>query len=400
MSVRAPIAVLIGAAWPENDASGPVQSVRQIATRLGDTIRFELFARSGPPGEPPLVAHGTRVAASWGGITYLEVGPAGAHGLAARLRALQPGRIWLNSMWDREFTLPALLARRAGRLPRLPVLLSTRGEFSSGALALHPGRKRALLALLRHGGFLRGVTLHVTGSAEAADVARALPEARILDADNLRSLSPLPVHAKSSGEVLRLLYLGRISPVKGLHNAFAALAQVARPIRLTINGPVHDRAYATRCHALAAALPKHVSIDWRGPLANRDVEAAYAATDLFLNPSASENFGHTIFESLACGTPVLTGLHTPWNGLEEDCAGYNRASDDPSALAAAITAFAMLDPPTRLQWRAAARVRAERFVAGQVAETRWRSWLDNPVPAPSEHGAKIQASPISVSERS
>lgn len=400
MSARAPIAVLIGAAWPENDASGPVQSVRQIAARLGDGAAFELFARSGPPGEPAMVPHGTRVAEPWGGITYLDVEPGGARSLAARLRSLRPKRIWLNSMWDREFTLPVLLARRTERLPRCPVLLSTRGEFSPGALALHARRKRALLALLRHGGFLRGVVLHVTGPGEAADVARALPEARILDADNLRSLTPLPEHVADHGRVLRLLFLGRISPVKGLHNALAALAQVEVPVALVIHGPVHDREYAARCRELAGALPDHVAIDWRGPLANRDAGAAYASADLFLNPSASENFGHTIFEALACGTPVLTGLHTPWNGLEADCAGYNRASEDPQALSGAIASFARLDPPNRQVWRAGARVRAERFIANQAAEARWRSWLEmSPEPSP-EQPAESLKTPTLVQERS
>lgn len=400
MSGRAPIAVLIGAAWPENDASGPVQSIRQIAARLGDSAAFELFARSGPPGAPPLVAHGTRVAEPWGGITYLNVGPGGARGIAVRLRALRPERIWLNSMWDREFTLPVLLARRAGRLPRCPVLLSTRGEFSPGALALHARRKRALLTLLRRGGFLRGVVLHVTGPGEAADVARSLPEARILDADNLRWLTPLPEHVANRDRTLRLLFLGRISPVKGLHNALAALAQVDVPVSLAIHGPVHDRDYAARCRELAGALPVHVAIDWRGPLANRDADAAYASADLFLNPSASENFGHTIFESLACGTPVLTGLHTPWNGLEADCAGYNRASEDPRALSAAIASFAGLGPTDRQRWRAGARARAERFVASQAAETQWRSWLEfSPEPS-AALAANLQETPTVVQERS
>lgn len=377
MSVPGPVAVLIGAAWPHNDASGPVQSVRQIAARLSDTRRFELFARSGPPGQPPLVAHGTRVATPWGGITYLDVGRTGARGLASRLRSLRPERIWLNSMWDPEFTLPALVSRRAGRLPHVPLLLSTRGEFSAGALGIHPRRKQAMLAMLRHGGFLRGVTLHATGPTEAGDVARALPEAQIFDADNLRSLGSMPTREES--EILRLLFLGRISPVKGLHNALAALVLVAPPVRLTIHGPVHDADYAAHCHALVTSLPPHVAVEWRGPLANDAVESAYAATDLFLNPSASENFGHTIFESLAAGTPVLTGLHTPWNLLEEDCAGYNRASEDPAALAEAIDAFATLDPVARRVWRVGARKRAERFIAGQVAEARWRRWLGAPV---------------------
>ncbi|MFC4293992.1 glycosyltransferase [Novosphingobium tardum] len=369
------VAVLIGAAWPENDSSGPVQSVRQIADFLKHDVRFELFARNGAPVERPRIASGTRLAMPWGGITFCEVGPLGARGLISAVRACRPDRLWLNSVWDREFTLPALLARRLGRLPDVPVLLSTRGEFASGALAIHARRKRVLRGALGLTGLLGGVTMHVTGAGEAADVRRAMPGAAILDANNLRGIEPLPRHQPAPTQALRLLFLGRISPVKGLHNALNALAIVERPVLMAIHGPVHDQDYWKLCQAQIAALPPHVSVEVLGPVANRDAAAAYARADLFINVSASENFGHTIFEALASGTPVLTGLHTPWNGLEPDRAGFNRASEDPQAVAEAIDQFAVLSSAERACWRAGARQRAERFVANQDAIATWRTWL-------------------------
>lgn len=375
MTGKPRVAVLIGAAWPGNDASGPVQSVRQIAALFADEVHFELFARSGPPGGPELARHRHREPSAWGGTTYLTVGGFGARDLSAAVARAECDRMWLNSVWDREFTLPALILRRFGRGLPGEAIVSTRGEFASGALALHAGRKRVMRRVFAATGLLEGVTLHATAAEEARDVAAAFPGHPMMVAANIRGLPPLPARLPVGDEVLRLLFLGRISPVKGLHNALAAMARLSVPARLTVCGPVHDEVYFAQCRALLSVLPAQVGVDFAGPVTNSESAARYAAADLFLNPSASENFGHTIFEALSAGTPVLTGLATPWNGLEADRAGFNVASDDADAIAAAIGRFAALGPSERAAWQTAARERARRQAADMETLAVWRQFF-------------------------
>lgn len=375
MTAKPRVAVLIGAAWPDNDASGPVQSVRQIALRFADRIHFELFARSGPPKGLPIVGGGRRVEQPWGGTTYLDIGLMGARGLGAAVVESKCDRIWLNSAWDREFTLPALALRRMQRGIPQDALLSTRGEFAPGALSLHAARKKALLAGIRTSGLLAGITLHATGDAEAADVARTFPHHPMIIAGNIRSLPELVVQKRNENAPIKLLFLGRISPVKGLHNALLALARYGGCAQFEICGPIHDQEYFEYCSRLAEGLPSSIVTNFVGPVANADAAERYASADLFLNPSASENFGHTIFESLAAGTPVLTGLATPWNGLEESCAGFNVSSDDHDAIAQAISRFARLDRAVMARWRRAARKRAEIQANDVTTLEVWEAWL-------------------------
>lgn len=377
------MAVLIGAAWPDNDASGPVQSVRQIVARFASDARFELFARSGAPGEPPEVAHRTRIAHPWGGITYLDVDRFGARDLRSVLVASRCDRIWLNSVWDREFTLPTLAWRRFGSALPTPALLSTRGELSVGALKLHARRKAAMRTFLKASGMLSEIWFHATTSDEARDVARSFPDHPILVAGNLRGMPPQEPDVPAQDGCLRLLYLGRISPVKGLHNALAALSRVTVPTRFTVCGPVHDASYFKKCIELLGALPKSIEVDFAGPVSNAEAAGRYAAADLFLNPSASENFGHTIFESLAAGTPVLTGMATPWSGLEGDRAGFNVSSEDHAAIAGVIERFADMSAADRASWRQAARERAQRQADDQATFEAWREWLTGDLSRPA-----------------
>ena len=45
--------------------------------------------------------------------------------------------------------------------------------------------------------------------------------------------------------------------------------------------------------------------------------------DLFFLPTAGENFGHVILESLCSGTPVLISDTTPWRNLQDLGVGWD-----------------------------------------------------------------------------
>lgn len=357
------ILVCIGAFWPGNESSGPNLSIRAQCEALGDKFDFRIVSRDRPfEGGPPLAAAGDWQDRGYARAACLPVGRFGAKGLATLLAATPHDLLVLNGFFDREFTIPALVARRLGRLRDTPVLLSPRGEFTSGALSLKAGPKHLFRSLARIGGLHRAVALHVTSEAELADVRQAMPANDVTLVPNFRPLFPAPDHEpRSASAPLRLAFLGRISPVKGLDIALKAMATAAVPAHLDIFGPVGDAAHWQECEQLIAALPAQCSASWHGEIANDDAPAMLAAHDALLLPSLSENFGHAIFESFAAGTPVIIGDRTPWRGIEADRAGFEAKSGDVDSFAAALAAFAGLDHEAHGAWRAGARARAEHF---------------------------------------
>jgi glycosyltransferase involved in cell wall biosynthesis len=61
----------------------------------------------------------------------------------------------------------------------------------------------------------------------------------------------------------------------------------------------------------------------------------FAASDLAVFPSHTENFAMVVAEALAHGIPVIASKGTPWSGVEAHGCGL-WVENDPATLAAAI----------------------------------------------------------------
>lgn len=368
---RPQVLVLLGCLWPGNDASGPNQSFRAMAQALSGEFAFRFIARAGPPGAGAVARPGWHDA-GFAPVAYCADGALGARGLGRLLAATPHDLLWLNSVFDRTFTWPALARALAGRGGRRPMLLSPRGEMSAGALAVRGGRKAAFLGASAALGLWRPVAFHATSAEEAADMRARLGALRpVFVAPNIRLPIDTP-HVEAPDGRLRLCFVARIVPHKRLHFALQVLARVRCPVTFDILGPAEDKAYFARCEALMAALPPHVEARWHGAADAAGVRAALGRADLMFLPTAGENFGHAIFEALSCGVPALVSDRTPWRGLAAAQAGHDLPPDDPAPFVAAIEAHAALPPASRAAWQAGARRMARRWEreSGAVAATR------------------------------
>ena len=106
------------------------------------------------------------------------------------------------------------------------------------------------------------------------------------------------------GQSLRLGYLGRISPEKGLVEVLAILTkyidQLSIPVELWIGG---DGSLFKELSTIYASTDK-IKITWLGYI--HDKTKFYQLIDLLVFPSKLESFGLSLVESWAYGVPVLT----------------------------------------------------------------------------------------------
>lgn len=370
---------MMGAFWPRSESSGPNISLKGLCQALRDEFDFRILARDRAFGAAtPLEDSGIWIDHGYARIRYCPIGWHGARGLWRILRETPFDILWLQGLQDREFSIPALILRRLG-LVRAPVaLLSTRGEFGPGALALKPRRKNAWIAFVRAARIISDVWLHATGPREREDMMRRLFFARgIVEAPNVRAMIELPPQAAAADSgILRLVFLGRISPVKNLDMALQILRTIKARVAFDIYGPISDADYWTRrCLPLIARLPANVTTVYRGEIANEAVPALLATADMLFLPTAGENFGHAIFEALACGVPVLISDQTLWRDLCARHAGWDLPLDKPAQFAAAIDRLAAMPETERCAWKQGARRMAERWHAASDGANASRAML-------------------------
>lgn len=172
-----------------------------------------------------------------------------------------------------------------------------------------------------------------------------------------------------------LLFLSRLTPKKGLEPLVNALPPlVARWPRLKLVLAGYDEGPGPELRRRAEELGVAGALVFTGHLQREAVSAAFAAADLFVLPSRSENFGIAAVEAAGSGVPTLL---SPGVAVAEELAAAGAASltePTPAALADRIAALladegarrALAERgravvPERYSWTAAARRLAEAY---------------------------------------
>jgi len=108
-----------------------------------------------------------------------------------------------------------------------------------------------------------------------------------------------------------VLYLGRVEAKKSpdlLIEAFVRWRKTspsgANSI-LVVSGPEKDQGYSARLRSLTSSLGISETVRFTGPLYDERKWSAYRDADVFVLPSQNENFGNSVAEAMACGTPVI-----------------------------------------------------------------------------------------------
>jgi glycosyltransferase involved in cell wall biosynthesis len=220
-----------------------------------------------------------------------------------------------------------------------------------------------LLHERRH--LLRAAALHATAAAERAAIERAIPGARVFVAPNgIAAIAPPAVQRRDD----RIVFLGRLHPIKGFDVLIPALSVLARErpdVETLFAGP-DDCGEWLRAQALASRCDPRPRIRYIGPVTGTAKLELLASARALVLTSHTENFGQVVLEALACGTPAVVGKACPGEQLNETGAG-RWVENAPNAIAAALHGILARDADVRSLTSAALRL-AARFTWQSTAQ--------------------------------
>ena len=162
---------------------------------------------------------------------------------------------------------------------------------------------------------------------------------------------PKPSNRRSVASRLRLLFVGRLVPTKGLRLALMAVAQLGdrNGVHLDVVGTGPE---LEPCKALASKLGIDSLVHFHGRVARAQVEQFYTRADVFLFPSVREPSGNVVFEALSHGLPVITCRHGgPGHVVDETCGFAVEPAEAPAFCASIAERIARLRADVRLRKR-------------------------------------------------
>jgi glycosyltransferase involved in cell wall biosynthesis len=210
------------------------------------------------------------------------------------------------------FSFTSSTAAWAARRADVPYIVRPLGTLNDYGMKRRRPWLKSLSMRAIEGPVLRhAVAVHFTSEEEAAE-ARGLGIAMKEVVIALGVATPLAT-ADSARPGLRrapcVLFLSRLDAKKnfeGLLAAMALLKEEMPQLHLLVAG---DGApdYVAGLKARAQALGLSSRLTWAGHIEGEAKSAAFAAADVFVLPSFSENFGIAAAEALAAGLPCVLG---------------------------------------------------------------------------------------------
>lgn len=216
------------------------------------------------------------------------------------------------------------IAAAAGRYSK-PLVVSVRGMLEPAALKHRAWKKLIAWHLYQKRILNHAAALHVTGDLEAENVCALGLQPQVACIPNGLTV-PAHYPARDPGASKRVVFLGRLHPIKGLPMLIEAWARIRPPDwALEIAGPDEDGHLCT-LQAQVEALGLKGAVQFTGAVRGSEKQALLARANVFVLPSYSENFGLAAGEALAAGVPVIASKGTPWAALETEHCGWHVAT--------------------------------------------------------------------------
>lgn len=235
-----------------------------------------------------------------------------------------------QSLWN----YPPYCAFKLSQKHKLPLIMSIRGNLYDWNLNKSKWKKDLALNLFQMRMFKEATCLHATEENEVkairnlgikTPVALISNGIEIDEFENLLSKKEAIINLELDVNKRYILFMSRIDSKKGLEylvDNFIKLENSFPGWELLIAGPVYDQKYFDKINVAIDNANIKKKVHYFGMVSGQKRLDLFAASELFILPAHTENFGMVIGEAMAAKLPVITTTGTPWKVLNDKKAGW------------------------------------------------------------------------------
>ena len=313
--------------YPAQRAGGPIQSTKNMVNLLAKTHTIKVVCRSTDWGmKSPMENLELNVwmkQVNGVEIMYLSPDKINLKNIKQIIKENNCKMLYINGIFSFYFSILPLFLSAVYK--PVKTFVAARGMLHQSALSVKPLKKQLYLA------FARGFGLFQSNSSRTSVLIASNEEERkaIVSAlgPNIKPmiLGNIPIHPEDcpkqtivkAPDRLKLIFVGRLSPEKNPLALIAALSHFKASIDVTWVGSYNDEKYFAEFQAALKTLPSNIHSQYIQVIEHLQLLQTISEHHVMVLPSLGENFGHAIYESLACSRPVIIGNNTAWQA--SDC---------------------------------------------------------------------------------
>lgn len=295
---------------PFSDAGGPIRSIENILQYFISGSNICILTSSSDYKNKPLPIGYIADSIVTDKVTGHKIAYVSKYliGLFFLFKSIKRNDIvYINGLFKPSLNLiPILISNK--------LIICPRGMLQFNLLKQKSFVKYLYLSLLKFIFLFKNVQWHATTKQEALEISSVLGKKTNIKVISNIPVKPFTIFKKytKQPQALLLVYYGLIVENKGLLTLIQTLKNLNYPVSLDIYGSVKDLAYWRLCQQQINENNSLASLNYKGHANPADSQTILASYDALVLLTKGENFGHSIYEALSVGTPVIISDKTPW----------------------------------------------------------------------------------------
>ena len=294
-------------------SAGPSYSVMRLCESLLERNALTLLSSDEDRQDNPTYLKTFPVSL---GLKKLGYSPKMYQWLLRSLSAQNFDLVHNHSLWMLQNIYPSWACARNN----IPIVISPRGTLSKQALNSGTSLKNFYWPLIQRPALKNATLFHATSEEERSDIRKLGFKQPIAVIPNGIDLPNKIMNVK---KLKKLLFLGRIHPIKGIDILLEGWSLVEKEYpewSLEIVGP-DDYGHLPYLEKLKEKLGLK-RVMFLKEVAGNDKLLKYQTSSIFILPSHSENFGVSVAEALSNAIPCIVSQGAPWEKLNSKKAGW------------------------------------------------------------------------------